>query len=69
MKREGIKKVENGGKFECYSRKLFGFLTMKGFRYERRFVHGITGNTCWVYIVNDELSDALTQWHSEKPNK
>ena len=44
--------------FECYSKKLYGFLVMKGFRYERSFKHSQTGRICWVYTMTDELSSA-----------
>ena len=53
--------------FECYSKKLYGFLVMKGFRYERSFKHSQTGRICWVYTMTDELSSALTEWRNNKP--
>lgn len=58
-----------GEKYECYSKKIYGFLTMRGFRYEYHFKHKITDKRCWVYIVTNELSDALTEWTINKPNK
>ena len=56
-----------GQKFECYSKKLYGFLVMKGFRYERSFKHNKTQRICWVYEMNDELSAALIEWKKNKP--
>ena len=55
--------------FECYSKKLYGFLVMKGFRYERSFKHSQTGRVCWVYTMTDELSAALTEWKENRPVK
>lgn len=58
---------ENGQKFECYSKKLYGFLVMKGFRYERSFKHNETSRVCWVYEMTQELSDALVEWKNSRP--
>lgn len=56
-----------GEKYECYSKKIYGFLTMKGFRYEYQFKHKETKKNCWVYLVTEELSKALTEWTNNKP--
>lgn len=58
-----------GEKYECYSKKIYGFLTMKGFRYDKTFKHKTTGKKCWVYIMTPELSQALTEWSNNKPEK
>ncbi len=55
--------------FECYSKKLYGFLTMNGMRYERSFKHNQTQRVCWVYEMTPELSDLLKQWSDNSPNK
>lgn len=60
---------QNGEKFECYSKKLYGFLIMKGLRYERSFKHNETGRTCWVYDMSPELSAALIEWKQNRPVK
>ena len=60
---------ENGQKFECYSKKVYGFLVMKGFRYDRSFKHNVTARTCWVYNMTPELSEALIEWKNNNPNK
>lgn len=54
---------EIGEKFECYSKKLYGFLVMKGISYEYTFVHRKTKKRCWVYIMSKELSEALKEWN------
>lgn len=59
---------ENGQKFECYSKKLYGFLVMKNFRYEISFKHNKTNKTCWVYEVTPEFSAALLEWKKNKPS-
>ena len=61
------RKVENGEQIEIFSKKLWGFLTMKGFRYDRDYTHFESGKTCWVYTMTDALSDALKEWSSHKP--
>lgn len=63
-----IKNLEKK-EFECYSKKLYGFLVMKGFRYERSFKHSQTGRICWVYKMDDALSAALTEWKNSRPEK
>lgn len=56
-----------GQEFECYSKRLYGFLTMNGVRYERIFTHKDTGKTCWVYIMSTELSELLIKWKNNRP--
>ena len=56
-----------GQNFECYSKKLYGFLVMKGFRYEKSFKHNETGRLCWVYKITPELSQALIEWKMSRP--
>lgn len=56
-----------GEKYECYSKKIYGFLTMKGIRYDRTFKHRDTGKKCWVYTMTQEISDALVEWSANKP--
>ena len=58
-----------GEKYECYSKKIYGFLTMKGFRYDKTFKHKTTGKKCWVYTMTPELSQALTEWTMSRPEK
>ena len=55
-----------GEKFECYSTKLYGFLVMKGIRYEYTFVHNETNKRAWVYKMDTKLSIALTEWRANK---
>ena len=62
-------RVKNGEDFENFSKKLYGFLVMKGFRYDRDYKHNGTGKTCWVYIMTDELSEALKEWSNINPTK
>lgn len=59
----------NGQEYSCYSKKIYGYLTMNGFRYIRTFKHSKTGRTCWVYTMTDSLSDALRKWTENNPNK
>lgn len=54
--------------FECYSKKLYGYLVMKGVRYNRSFKHSKTGRICWVYEMTPELSNILTEWTQNKPD-
>lgn len=69
MKKEVLSvKKTNGDKFECYSKKLYGFLVMKGIRYDRTFKHNETQRICWVYTMTEELSKALLDWKMSKPN-
>jgi hypothetical protein len=56
-----------GDKYECYSKKIYGFLTMKGIRYEYHFKHKTTNKCCWVYIMTEEVSQALKEWTDNKP--
>lgn len=56
-----------GQKYECYSKKLYGFLVMRGFRYERSFKHNETQRVCWVYDMTPELSAALIDWKKNRP--
>ena len=58
-----------GEYYECYSKKIFGFLTMKGFRHERTFKHYKTKKVCWVYKMDEKLSKALKEWSAGKPPK
>lgn len=57
---------ENGEIYECYSKKIYGFLTMKGFRYKNIFKHNTTGKRCWTYEMTEELSQALYEWSKGK---
>lgn len=54
--------------FENFSKKLYGFLVMKGIRYDRKYKHNETGKWCWVYTMTDELSAALKEWQSNNPD-
>jgi hypothetical protein len=58
-----------GERYECYSKKIYGFLTMKGFRYDKTFKHKTTGKKCWVYTMTEELSVALKEWTMGRPEK
>ena len=58
-----------GEQFECYSKKTYGFLTMKGFRYDRTFIHKTTKKKAWVYTMTEELAAALREWTENKPSK
>lgn len=58
---------EEGQAFECFSKKLFGFLTMNGVRYERSYKHNTTQRTCWIYVMTPELSELLVKWKESKP--
>lgn len=60
-------RVKNGEPIEIFSKRLYGFLVMKGFRYDRDYKHWETGKTCWVYTMSDELSAALREWAAQKP--
>ena len=61
------KKVMNGEQIEIFSKRLYGFLVMKGIRYDREYKHFETNKTCWVYTMTDELSNALREWAANKP--
>lgn len=55
-----------GENYQCYSRKVYGFLLMKGFRYEYSFIHNKTKKKCWVFKVTEELTHALSEWTTLK---
>lgn len=57
-----------GSKYECYSKKVYGYLTMKGFRYEHTFIHNTTKRKAWVYIVSKELAKALKEYSKSFSN-
>ena len=60
---------QNGEIYECYSRKVFGLLTMKGIDYKSTFIHKDSGKKAWVYIMTDEISQALIEWKNSNPNQ
>jgi len=57
---------EIGDKLECYSKKFYGFLTMKGIRYEYSFKHNTTGRTAYVYTVTEEIIELMKEWSEGK---
>lgn len=59
---------KEGQLFECFSKKLYGFLVMKGHRYERSYKHNETSRVCWVYIMTPELSRDLLEWKKNRPD-
>jgi hypothetical protein len=61
--------IKKGEQFENFSKKLYGFLVMKGIRYETKYKHNDTGKWCWVYNMTDELSKALKEWGAQNPKK
>lgn len=61
--------IKNGEPFENFSKRLYGFLVMKGIRYDKTYRHNITRKIGWVYTMTDELSEALKEWKSLNPNK
>lgn len=62
-----MNRVKNGEPIEIFSKRLYGFLTMNGYRYDREYQHNTTGRTCWVYTMSDELSASLKEWSASKP--
>ena len=49
--------------FPCYSVPLMKFLTeKKKFRYKLIGLHPQTKCTFWVFIRDEELNNALTEW-------
>lgn len=51
-----------GNNYECYSKKVFGYLTLKGHRYKYSFIHNRTDAKCWVYEMTKELSQSLKDY-------
>lgn len=49
--------------FSCYSVPLMRFLSeTKKIKYKIVGLHPKTKNTFWVYIRDEELNNALTEW-------
>lgn len=49
--------------FPCYSVPLMEFLTKgKRLRYKLIGLHPKTHNTFWVFVRNEELENALSEW-------
>lgn len=49
--------------FPCYSVPLMKFLTnKKNIRYKLVGLHPETKNTFWVFIRNENLNNALSEW-------
>ena len=46
----------------CYSVPMRDFLTSKGIRYEFVGLHPTSKAMFWVYIKDEKLDKALTQW-------
>ena len=46
----------------CYSVPMRDFLTSKGIRYELVGLHPTSKAMFWVYIKDEKLDKALTQW-------
>lgn len=55
--------------YECFSEKLYHYLSLKGFKYVNTYVHNSTNVTCYVYKITPELSAALKSWTKTNPNK
>jgi len=48
--------------FYCYSGKLKQFLCNKGFRFLHKGLNDSTNKQFWVFIKDEKLNEARTQW-------
>lgn len=55
--------------FKCFSVPLMKFLLGKGFRYELIAIDPSSNKKFWLFTQNEDLSNALTEWSNNKPNK
>ena len=55
-------KMKQSKLFPCYSIPMRDFLTSKGIRYELVGLHPTSKAMFWVYIKDEKLDKALTQW-------
>ena len=61
--------MKNRELFYCYSRQLKEFLEDKNIIHKYFDVHYETKKLFWVYIQNQELSKALTEFSTINKNK
>ena len=54
--------MKNSKLLPCYSIPMRDFLTSKGIRYELVGLHPTSKAMFWVYIKDEKLDKALTQW-------
>ena len=59
--------MKNSKLLPCYSIPMRDYLSSKGIRYELVGLHPTSKAMIWVYIKDEKLDKALTQWSlSEK---
>ena len=54
--------MKNSKLLPCYSIPMRDFLTSQGIRYELVGLHPTSKVMFWVYIKDEKLDKALTQW-------
>lgn len=55
-----------GALYCCYSLNLRRYLYSRGLRYELCAIDPNSKKTFWVYLRNDELDSALSDWSNAK---
>lgn len=55
--------------FKCFSVPLMKFLLNKGLRYKLIAIDPSSNKKFWLFIQDDELGHALTEWSNDNPNK
>lgn len=53
--------------FPCKSINLVRWLKTKNIYAVHKYTDITDLKECWIYIMNDKLSNALTYWRTEKP--
>ena len=48
--------------YECFSNNLYNYLSNLGFESCKTYIHKRTKVRCYVFKMNDKLSEALHQW-------
>ena len=55
--------------YKCFSVPLKDFLMSKGLEYVTVALDPKTKDTFWLFLRNEDLDGALTQWQLNKPKK
>lgn len=58
-----VKKIEF---FKCYSINLLRFIKAHNVRYISKFINDRTNKTCWLFIIDDKLSEILKKYSESK---
>lgn len=55
--------------YYCYSKPLDNFIRKHGIKPFNRGIHARTNKVYYMYEMTDELSEVLTTWTNNNPNK